>query len=296
MQGLNKIINFLSNISPYTRLLTIVRVIIASSLLLTLIFNKANLLFKPIDGIDKFPSCENINQKIGYFCVMPNSSYFELEVSKWIAIVLLITVIIGYLPQIMGIVHFWIAYSVNVNMTTIDGGEQVAAVLCFWLMFVSLFDNRINHWKTASQVNQTNFVIGWSFIFIIKVQIAYLYLNSAVTKLKNQEWIDGTAVYYYLNDNLLGLPPFLYNIFSFVIETPLVVFITWLTLGIQFILFAAILTNYKNKRIIFWIAVTMHESFAIFLGLITFSMVMFAALILYLIPINKNILKGEKTS
>lgn len=227
------------------------------------------------------------------FCVFNQSSYFEIGVTKIFVIIILLFIILGYLPQIMGVLHFWVAYSIQHNMTTVDGGEQVAMVICFWLMIFSLFDNRINHWHKQNNKFPIGISIGWAILFIIQVQVSYLYLNSSITKMKNLEWLDGTAVYYYLNDTLFGLPPILYNVFSSIIESPFIVFITWGTLLLQLILAGAIFANQKIKNIIFIIAILMHEMFAIFMGLISFSIVMIAVLILYLKPINIQYRNGE---
>lgn len=278
-----KISGVLNN-SPFTPLLGIVRTLLALSLLLTLIFNPITLLFKPVAGIEEVPVC-SVLSNLTYFCLFENN---DLVKAKIILIIILILIIIGFFPQVLGILHFYISFSVQNTMTIIDGGEQVTLVTTFWLMLISLFDNRLNHWQKPTARISYKSIIGWGFITVLKIQIAYIYLNAAITKLKNKEWLDGTAVYYYLNDIIFGIPDFLYNIFSFVIETPLIGLITWGTLLIQLTIFASIFANNKVKRIIFYIAIFMHEMFALFLGLVSFSLVMFAVLIFYFSPIIKD--------
>lgn len=186
----------------------------------------------------------------------------------------------------MGVIHFWIGYSIQNSFTSIDGGEQVTAVILFWLMLFSLFDNRINHWHHSKSESKTGDAVGWAILLIVKLQISYLYLNSTVTKLKNKEWIDGTAVYYYLNDSLYGLSNWLYDILSIFIETPVIALVTWSTLIIQLTLAGSIFANQDFKNFIFIIALLMHEIFALFMGLVSFSLIMLSVLIIYLKPIN----------
>ncbi|HHW5085903.1 TPA: sporulation-delaying protein SdpB family protein [Staphylococcus aureus] len=240
---------------------------------------------KKIAGLNNYPVCDT-GTKYTAFCITSNSHIY-LVITKYIIILILLIIILGYLPQILGILHFYISYSIQNTMTTIDGGEQVTLVITFWLMLISLFDNRINHWHMPNEKFKYNKVIGWALIIALKIQIAYIYLNSAITKMKNREWLDGSAVYYYLNDNLYGIPKSIYNLFSFVLETPLVGLITWGTLIVQLLIFASIFAGQKTKKIMFWIATLMHESFALFMGLISFSLIMFAVLYFYFHPIRK---------
>ncbi|WP_239700479.1 MULTISPECIES: sporulation-delaying protein SdpB family protein [unclassified Mammaliicoccus] len=266
-------------ISPYSPILGVVRSVIAFSLLLTLTLNSSNTLFKPISQETDIINCNY--KEFTAFCSMNHDTYFDINITKYVVIICLIMIIIGYLPQLMGILHFYIAYSVQNTMSIVDGGDQVAMVMTFWLMLISLFDNRINHWHKKSNGWENNKVIGWGLITALNVQISYLYLNSAVTKMKNKEWLDGSAVYYYLNDNLYGLPRPLYNLFDFALETPIVGLITWGTLILQLLIFASIFSSYRFKKIVFYLAIFMHEIFALFMGLVSFSIVMLAVLIFY---------------
>ncbi|EGQ3991741.1 TPA: hypothetical protein I1641_001639 [Staphylococcus pseudintermedius] len=273
-------------LSPYTKTIAIVRTIIASSTLMTLIFNPTSILFKKVSGIENPPICDTYT-KYTAFCIL-NNSHTNLTITKWFVVVALFFIILGYFPQILGILHFYIAYSIQNTMVTIDGGEQVTMVITFWLMLISLFDNRINHWHKPNEHLSYNKAIGWALMIVLKVQIAYLYLNSAITKMKNREWLDGSAVYYYLNDNLYGIPIPIYNFFTFVLETPLVSVVTWGTLIIQLLIFASILAQSKVKKIMFIIAITMHELFALFMGLVSFSLIMFAVLYFYFHTIREK--------
>lgn len=277
--------------SPFTEIIAIVRTIIASSTLLTLLFNPINTLFKKVTGIDNPPICDAAT-KYTAFC-FTDGSYTILIVVKSLIIFALLLIILGYIPQVIGILHFYISYSIQNTMITIDGGEQVTLVITFWLMLISLFDNRINHWHSSTEKWKYNKAIGWALIITLKLQIAYLYLNSAITKMKNREWLDGSAVYYYLNDNIYGIPKFLYNLFSFILETPLVGFVTWGTLIIQLLIFASLFAGQKFRKIMFFVAITMHELFVLFIGLISFSLIMSAVLYFYFHSIRTKANGGD---
>lgn len=293
MKRLLKSIFIYVSSSPFSPILGLVRSILALSLLLTLVFNSTSTLFKPVSGRKDIIDCSGDNH-LTIFCILNPNNYDSLIMMKFVAIILLIIIMIGYFPQVLGIIHFYIAYSVQHTMSIVDGGEQVTLMMTFWLMLISLFDNRLNHWEQPKQKLDFNKAVGWAFILTLKIQISYLYLNSAVTKMKNKEWLDGTAVYYYLNDNIYGLPSLFYNFFKFILETSMIGFVTWGTLILQLVISASIFASRRVKQIVFYFALLMHEIFALFIGLISFSIVMLAVLIFYYKLINRYELEENK--
>jgi len=287
---INKIEIFLSKMgSPYTNVYGIARSLIALSTLMTLIFSDIHSLFKPVLGISEYPYCTTGINSLSVFCLFPE---YSIIFPKIISILILILTLIGWRPRITGVLHWWISFSVQNSMTTLDGGDQLAAVLTFMLIPMTLCDDRKWHWmeQKKNSINRPfENGVGWAVIFVIQIQIAILYLHSSIAKLTTDEWINGTAVYYYLNDPMLGVNPFILDFISPIIESNLVVFPTWITLIIQFLLFCGLFASYHIKKILFFIAIFMHELFALMLGLVSFSTVMFAALILYLLPLNKHL-------
>lgn len=294
---------------PWTNVYGLSRSIIAISTALTLLFNDASIFFRPASGVGTSPFCSSTIPSI--FCTVPNN-YLYLNIVRWICVALLLVIASGWRPRLTGIIHWWIAYSLQTSALTIDGGEQVSAVFTLLMLPITLTDSRKWHWK--SNVNQWDPLINKHYIYfrlialisfvIIRVQVAILYFNSFVAKLTDTDWINGTAVYYYAQNPMLGFPSLLKNIFNFVLTSNLVVIPTWGTLLIQFLLFASLLAPQRYWKFILFTALFMHEIFAVMLGLISFSMVMGAILVLYLRPYKqefkfsyfKNLYKKVKTS
>ncbi len=271
--------------NPWTNVYGLARTIIASSTALTLALNDTTTFFKPGAGVNTFPNC---SENFSIFCTVPNE-YMYLSLIKWLCVILLIVVASGWRPRITGVIHWWISYSVQVAAMTTDGGEQVAAVLTLLLIPITLTDSRKWHWNAeeSSLVSSTDYykrLIALVTIWVIRFQMAILYLNSTIAKLAEDDWINGTAVYYYIQDPMLGLPKFLLNILHPVISSSLIILPTWGTIILQFLLFAAFLAPKKIWKNILVAAILMHEVFALMLGLISFSMIMIGALILYLRP------------
>lgn len=273
---------------PWTNVYGLARSFMALSLMITLLFNDVRILFKPIAGVNTFPGCGSYGS-ISIFCLVPND-YIYLNIVKWIVIGILFLVLIGWRPRFTGIFHWWVAYSIQASAVTLDGGEQVQAVLTLFLIPLTLTDKRKWHWSNPEKVetNSPKYIYSLiiaSLTFIaIRFQVSIIYLNAPLAKLKQEEWINGTAVYYFLNDSMLGMPPLMANIFNKILTTSLVVIPTWGTLIVQFLLFTALFLP-KNKWYIFLVlGILMHSSFAVILGLYSFSFVMFGALLLYLRP------------
>lgn len=67
--------------------------------------------------------------------MVPND-YMYLNIIKWLAIVLLIIIASGWRPRFTGIIHWWICYSLQNSALTLDGGEQVSAVITLLLILL----------------------------------------------------------------------------------------------------------------------------------------------------------------
>lgn len=211
---------YLADFNPWTNAYGLARSIMASAMLLTLLSNDI-YTFYPIEKINR--------GGISGFSFFTLPGIFEyLVYFKLLAIIILLLVIIGWRPQLTCWFHWWLAFSFQSTAFTVDGGEQVAAVFTLLLIPVAMTDPRKNHWhntfdqdlrKGSFYYKSITLVIMWS----IRIQVAFLYLNSVIAKIKNVDWINGTSVYYYLNDYMLGLPDILHEMFDFVLESSLVV-------------------------------------------------------------------------
>lgn len=305
IEKLNKyLINWTSLSMPWTNVYGLARSILALSTAMTLAFNDARIFFRPTSDSLDYPKCEN---GISIFCFVPND-YIYLNATRLLCVVLLLVVASGWRPRFTGILHWWITFSFMHSATTIDGGEYVAAVITFLLIPITLTDPRKWHWSqlTFNEGITENKILYMKLIALvslvaIRFQVAILYLHSTVAKIAQEDWVNGTAVWYYVQSPMLGLHPVMFDFFKMFLASPWIVVPTWGTIILQFFLFAALIAPKKYWRYFLILAILMHEIFAIFLGLISFSMIMFAALILYLRPVEeifnfkgiKRIFKGK---
>ncbi|MFF2886253.1 sporulation-delaying protein SdpB family protein [Paenibacillus sp. NPDC057967] len=290
---LNKLNNFAYDWAkakkPWTNVYGLARSLIALSTMFTLLMNEVSTFFKPVAGVAEFPTCSLY--KISFFCLAPND-YSSLNVMKWILILLLLIIASGWRPRFTGVIHWWIASSIQNTAVTLDGGEQVAVVLTLLLIPVTLLDGRRWHWLPATvperplKIQAT--IIASVFLIAIRIQMSIIYMQAAIAKVKNPEWIDGTALYYYFNDPMLGLNPFLKRIFDPILNSSLVVLPTWGTIVLELLLGAGIIANKKYKLLLLFSGFSLHIGIAVIMGLYSFSLIMCAGLIISFYPSERT--------
>lgn len=276
---------------PWTNVYGLGRSLLALSTLLTLLFNDATVLFRPAAGIPNYPNCPQ-SFSISLFCLVP-SSYQYLNLARWTAVILMLVVVSGWRPRITGILHWWIAYSLHSAALTLDGGEQATAVLSFLLIPATLTDPRRWHWQPLRSTEATSTslysrILALTSLVAIRAQVAGIYLHAGVGKLFVEDWVNGTALYYYLLDPLLGLSPAMERLIRPILVSPAVVIPTWGTIILELLLFAALFMPKAYWRPLLWAGIAFHAMIAAMIGIVTFAIAMFGALILYLRPIEEE--------
>lgn len=289
------------NENPYTKVYGLARSIIALSTLSIFLFNDLDYLYNE-EALNVLSSSEFIFNKINLFGIL---TYENLLISKIISIIILLFVISGYFPRVSGILHFWIVYSFHNSCILLDGGDQIATILTFLIIPLSIFDNRKNHWYSEEIQNGYSKLIGHITFKIISIQVSFIYLNTAIEKLyKLSEWKDGTAIYYIFSNSYFGLNNFFLNLLSPIINSKFVFIITWWVVLSHLILSYILLLERKKKINYIVIGFIFHLGIAVFMGLYSFGFTMIGALILYILPFNylnkwkikKYILKKNKFS
>jgi antimicrobial peptide system SdpB family protein len=273
--------------NPWTNAYGLARTMLALGTLGTLLFSHSSSIFRPTVASDLAPTCVD-STRWTLFCLAPNE---HLEVLRWVAVAILALVASGWRPRITGILHWWVAFSLSITGTLVDGGDQITAVLSLLLLPVCLTDPRVWHWQAPPQkASQAGKVIARSALLIVRLQVAVVYFHAAVAKLAVPEWVDGTAVYYWFNDPSLGMPYWLSPVMTFLIINPItVVAITWGTMLLELSLAAGLLADARYRRVLLVLGITFHVGIALVHGLISFVLAMWAALFLFLYPVGQTV-------
>lgn len=217
-----------------------------------------------------------------------------LSVVHWISVVVLILVIVGWRPRITAIPHWYIAVSFAVSCHMVDGGDQIAANLALLLLPVCLLDSRKWQWMQAPSPSTTastevRTIAANATFVLIQLQVCVVYLHSATGKLRVDDWVNGTAVYYWLGHPLFGLPDNLFPIARTVLfSSAAVVGATWGTIILELALAASIFLPWGwGRMLLFLTGLVFHFSIVVVHGLGSFFFAMAGALTLYMLPHSK---------
>ncbi|WP_028986848.1 sporulation-delaying protein SdpB family protein [Thermicanus aegyptius] len=283
-----KMINFALANNPFTNVYGLARSMMAFSTFLLFLFNKTEWLFRPAQGLSEIDMSQNLVQKISFFNLFPN----HLEVARWIIVILMLIVMSGWRPRITGIIHFWIAFSVFNSAILLDGGEQVLTVMTLILLPITLLDDRKWHWsmpetRAGSAAYLYKVMGAHVFITFARLQLSILYGQAAIERLKNPEWLDGTAVYYFFQIPMLGITETMKSLLNPILTSPFVFFITWGVTIVELFLAFGFLAPKNRWKYFLASGVFLHLGIAVLLGLWTFSLTMIACLIVSYVPEEK---------
>lgn len=271
------------------------RSLIAFGTLSTLLFNRPSYLF-PYGKIEGIASPQSYDSLLEMLSIFKLFGYENANLARLLCIFILILVIIGWRPRFTGFLHFWVSYSVFISVLPINGGDQVSMILTLLLIPVCLLDSRRNHWEGTGEQNHAitlpnrfKNVTAVTFMNVIRIQVAVIYLIAAVAKFKVPEWINGTALYYWINHSMFGSSGLVNSLLSPFIQNGVVIsLMTWGVLAFELILFSGLLMEKRYRKPLMFLGFLFHFSIVIIHGLFSFFFAMAGALVLYLGPIYEG--------
>jgi antimicrobial peptide system SdpB family protein len=273
--------------SPFTPVLGAARTLLALCTAATLLTNGTSSLFVPTVEHPSALMCEGL-RGFGLFCALSRE---HLELGRWLCILLLLGVATGYRPRLTGILHWYVAFSFQANATVLDGGDQLAAVLCLLLLPLTILDGRRWHWDEppASTAPEGGWWRSFERYFArvsltaTRVQMAVVYFLAAIGKLEVDEWINGTALYYWFGDRTIGAAGWADPLTHWLFERPAALaLLTWSVLLLEFGLAAAIFMKREHQRSIFYAGLALHLGVLVIHGISSLSLTMIGGLLIYL--------------
>jgi antimicrobial peptide system SdpB family protein len=275
---------------PWTNVYGLGRTFLALGTLTTLLFTDTAHFIVPAAGVDRVPLCLRAT-KMGLFCIAPSS---HLEVARWVCVAMLLVVASGWRPCITGLLHWWVAFSFQNNAVVTDGGDQVTLVLATLLLPVALTDRRKWHWDPAPSdalplrtSEELRRLVALVALTLVRVQVAAIYFHAAIAKFAVEQWGDGTALWYWAHEPLVGAAPWLRALLDpFLRNGITLTLITWGVLMLEYLLSAALVMQKKYWRWLLVAGLVFHGGIIVLHGLISFASAMFGALVLYLRPVE----------
>ncbi|AZZ57123.1 HTTM domain-containing protein [Rathayibacter iranicus] len=171
-----------------------------------------------------------------------------------------------------------------------DGGDQLAGILGLLMLPVSLTDWRRHSW-TAVQSDRglgSRVYLADVGVALAKLQVAVVYLVACLGKLESSEWVNGTALFYWVRNNVFGAPWIFRTTAEWVTsQPPLVAALSWGTLVLEFSLAISVFLPVSFRlRVLLPTALVFHLGIWLVLGVSSFAFVMFAALLILVVPIG----------
>lgn len=237
------------------------------------------------------------NQNVFTNSIIESYDFFNLflvntELGLYLYSLTLFFVISGFFPQISSLFHFYFSLSYMYSSSVIEGGDQIALILSVFFLPICLFDRRKNNWMKSEW--SSSFYVKYfvnSVFRIMQIQISIVYLFAAAVKIKQDEWVKGSAIYYWFYNESFGANKFVEMFLGPLINNHFISpFITWSVLILEFVLFLSLFMKDSIKNYLFYIAVFFHVMIGIIFGLWMFSIIMTACLCILLTP---NFMKYE---
>lgn len=283
--AMSRLDTYIAANSPFTPLLGATRTVIALALLLTLLFTPTDQVFFRSEAIPSGVICATSGSKYSLFCFA--SEMGTLEAARWIAIALLAIVASGVLPAITAIPHWYVTWSFMSTSTAVDGGDHLAANLTLLLIPLALLDRRIWHWKRDTSYHKQSPWIAYTAYGALGLWIAQVmgvYFQATIAKFAVLEWSDGTALWYWMQNPTFGPPGLLGDAILGTLQfLPLSIAATYGTLLLQLTLTFAAFYTYRFRMVYLLLAVLFHVAIATTMGLWSFSLIMMAADLLFLL-------------
>ncbi len=272
--------------APWNVPLGVARAFLALGAGLTYLLTPSDTLFTPVDGALSARCAASVGW-MAWPCWLPEDHVAGAQV---VAGLLCLVIATGLFPAVAAVPTAFLLLALPLTSAAPDGGDQLAGILGVLLLPVSLTDWRRHSWTVEQPdavFRQRVFTADVGIAFI-KVQVSVVYLVACLGKLGSPEWANGTALYYWVRNNVFGAPWIFRPAAEWVTsQPPLVAALSWGTLVLEFSLAIAVFLPVRFRlRVLLPVALLFHVGIWLVLGVSSFAFVMFAALLLLVIPVG----------
>lgn len=253
------------------------RSIIALAQISVLLFSNWGDLAPDVAGVPRGPQCFGPSV-ISLFCLDGSQ---EKMWAVPASVGLLVLVVLGVVPAITSMCQWWVALSLATGLGLPDGGEQVAQVVTLILIFLCIGDWRFCAWFSPERARgggQAVQGIALGGLWALRLQMAFIYLESGLAKLGVDDWLNGSAMYYVVRDPSFGASGILGAVLRAMTAMPLgVALMSWGTIVVEVAIGLFLLFAKRDRRLALYAVVFLHVGIIVFIGLWSFAMVMIGA-------------------
>lgn len=254
------------------------RAVIALGQLSIVLFSDRSHLTPMTAGGESF-TCDGA-ARWGAYCA------FTDPVGSVVVIAILVSVCSGLAPLITGALHAWASFSIATGIGLPDGGEHVAQVVTLLVAAMLLPDLRRVTWNGASRGGPPVLLgVSMAAWWILRLQMAGIYLHSAIAKLGVENWLNGSAMYYIVRDPSFGAVGPVGGLMRWVTSSPLgVAALTWGSIMVEIAIAVLLLHRGKARVLALVLSVALHTAIIATIGLWSFGLVMIGAMVIAAVP------------
>ena len=217
----------------------------------------------------------------------PDDTDGTLQWKLAVVAVLGVMIAIGLLTRLSVILAFFTVASLGgLGPYAADSGDNLVRLLLFYLVFTAAGSK----WSIDALIrrrfkipyllpNTIRFPLHNLALIAIGAQTIIIYVIAGLTKMRGETWLDGSALYYALQTVQYVPWPGLNDLL--ISQVWLVSMVTWGTVVLQ-LAFPILLLNHYTRVTIVLLMMGMHFGIGVFMGLGVFSLIMFAADLIFI--------------
>lgn len=257
---------------------TIAHRILGAATALTLLANPTDTFFLP-DTQGPRPTCGPVAQWT-LFCILDSN----LELARWLLVIFCIPLVLGILMPLAGILHLYAAFALSLSTLGVEGGDQLCVNVGILLTVYHVLLSAQRYFK-SSDTNQALSQFKLVILACVTLQLAFVYFESGVGKMSQQQWQEGTALWYWFQNSAYTGPSVLSDFALILLGFPILSgIISWGTIVFQLCLSLAIFASRNTgvRKFFLISGVLFHIAIWIIFGLPSFGLVMTSCLLLVL--------------
>jgi antimicrobial peptide system SdpB family protein len=284
MYRLNRITNGLAAAAdafePRGRAFAAGRSLLALATLSVLVFTPTRGLFVYTPDNPSGARCGGVRM-ISLWCA-GGHGHTVLTVRLIVSIVVLAAVVAGFSPRWTCVPHWYVTFSLGTTMTLPNGGDSVARIAAMLMIPMCLGDDRRWHWQRPARPLPPRWRgAAYAAHLFVRLQVTIIYVSAAVAKLTVGSWRDGSYLYQVLHDPYYGPPSYARPVVGAVLDAPpLVRALTWGTIAVELAIAVSMAGGPRVRRVALVLAIALHGSIIVMLGLASFGLIMIALLAL----------------
>ncbi len=159
------------------------------------------------------------------------------------------------------------------------GGDSIALIATILITPMCLADERRWQWaRPRRHMDRNGRLVAYLSFWALRLQIAYLYADSAIAKIGVTDWQNGSAFYYFVRDKMFGAAGPLAPIWMWLSDSSVTTLtITWGgAIVIELAIAVCMVLDARWRIIAFWLGLGLHALIFLSMGLFSFSLVMVA--------------------